>query len=169
MKKILSTVVLATVMATSSFAVDTTKLYGGASLALENADGLDMGLALVLNAGLPVVKGGEIGPGTLAVEGEFTYSLMAPSVGAAELSVMTLGAYGAYIFDIDKQLYVKPRLGLIYRSYDINYGGDSSEIGIALGAQAGYKLDKQLDLIVGLNLVDGTDLTHFTAGVQYRF
>lgn len=177
MKKIISTAVVAAVIATSSLALDTSKIYGQAGLALESANSFDAGFALVLTGGLPVVKAGEVGPGTLAVEAELTYSLVPPSLGSWELTSMTLAGYAAYIYDINSQFYVKPRAGLIYRSYDFTYdggsiyggAGDTSEVGIALGVGGGYKLNKNLDVYLDYTMLDGTDLTHLTAGVQYKF
>jgi len=175
-KKIAFSLLTAALMASSSFALDTSKAYGAASVALESANGYDSGFAIILGGGLPVVEAGKVGPGTIAVEAELTYSLVSPSVGQWEKTAMTVAAYGAYIFDIDKQFFVKPRAGLVYRSYSYTWGasswggsGSTSDIGIALGVQGGYKLNKQLDIIVGYNLLDGTDLTHLSAGVQYHF
>ena len=180
-KKIAFSLLTAALMASSSFAIDTSKAYGAASVALESANGYDSGFAIILGGGLPVVEAGKVGPGTIAVEAELTYSLLAPSLTwgnyKTELTAMTVGAYGAYIFNIDKQFFVKPRAGLVYRSYSwsdnsgSSYYGDysNSEIGIAFGVQGGYKLNEQLDIIVGYNLIDGTDLTHLSAGVQYHF
>ena len=182
-KKIAFSLLTAALMASSSFALDTSKAYGAASVALESvsAAGMDSGFAIILGGGLPVIEAGKVGPGTIAVEAELTYSLVAPSYTSgsykSEWSTMSVGAYGAYIFNIDKQFFVKPRAGLVYRSYSwsnnsgSSYYGDysTSEIGIAFGVQGGYKLNEQLDIIVGYNLLDGTDLTHLSAGVQYHF
>jgi len=179
-KKTALSMVSVALMASSSFALDTSKAYGAASVALESANGLDSGFAVILGGGLPVVEAGKVGPGTIAVEAELTYSLLAPSYTwgsyKSELTAMTVAAYGAYIFNIDKKFFVKPRVGLIYRSYSwsdnsgYSYGDTSnSEIGLAFGVQGGYKLNKKLDIIVGYNLIDGSDLTHLSAGVQYHF
>ncbi len=165
-KKIILSLLASALVATSSFALDTSKAYAMGS-----------GFAIILGGGLPVVEAGKAGPGTVAVEAELTYSLMAPSLdygyGSVDLTVMTLGAYGAYIFDINEQFFVKPRAGLVYRSYSYSnggyYGDSISEIGVALGVQGGFKLNKQLDVIVGFNMLDGGDLTHLSAGVQYHF
>ena len=170
MKKILSTVAAAAVLATSSFAGQSPYLIAG--LGMEMVDvgpvDLDMGFAMILGGGLPL-NDIKVGPGTFAVEGELTYSIIAPSYNDFDMTFMTLGAYGAYIIDIDKQFFVKPRVGLIYKSFDADHGYSDSEIGLALGVQGGYKLNKQLDIIVGLNLVDGMDIMHITGGVQYHF
>ena len=181
-KKIAFSLLTAALMASSSFALDTSKAYAMASVALESANTYDSGFAIILGGGLPVVEAGKVGPGTIAVEAELTYSLVAPSYTwgneTSEWTTMSVGAYGAYIFNIDKQFFVKPRAGLVYRSYSYSwngnttwggYDGSTSDIGIAFGVQGGYKLNKQLDIIVGYNLLDGSDLTHLSAGVQYHF
>lgn len=163
-KLLVSTVALAT-LSTASMA-DT---YAGAGLALENLTGYDMGFALVLNGGM-TFDDVDLGPGKLAAEGEFTYSMVAPSVGTVDASLMTLGGYAAYIYNVNKELYVKPRIGLIYKSID--YGtwiGSVSEIGIALGVGGGYKINKKMDAYADFTLIDGSDITHLTAGVEYHF
>ena len=164
-KKLLISTVAVAALSTSAMA----DKYASAGLALENLNGYDMGFALVLDGGM-TFDDVNVGPGTLAAEGEFTYSMVAPSVSGVDASLMTLGAYAAYIFDINKAFYVKPRVGLIYKSLD--YGtwiGSVSEIGLALGVGGGYKLNKQMDIYADFNLIDGTDITHLTAGVQYHF
>ena len=172
MKKILSVVASVALVSSASFAMDTSKLYYGAGLALESASAFDSGFALVLNAGLPL-EDIKVGPGSLAVEGEFTYSMVPPSVGSLKFSAMTLGAYAAYTYDIDSKMYVKPRAGLIYRSYtmDVPFFGSvsNSEIGIALGVGGGYKLNETMDVYADYTMLDGSDLTHLTAGVQFKF
>ena len=180
MKKILATAATAAILATSSFAADNSP-YLIAGAGLEMLTDYDMGVALIIGGGMPLdVK---VGPGKLAVEGELTYSAMAPSYSysgaTVDFTAMTLAGYAAYSFDLSKEMFIKPRLGLIYRSYDFasnysgygSYGGFGSytEFGIALGVQGGYKLSKEMDLIAGLNLVDGADLIHITAGIQYHF
>jgi hypothetical protein len=151
-------------------------MYGGAGLAFESIDPFGMGIALVVNGGVPVVAAGEVGPGVLAVEGELTFTVVPGETSGLEASLMTLGAYGAYILDISPEMYVKPRVGLIYKSIDLDYDygwghgtASDSEIGLALGVQGGYKINETLDAVVGLNLVDGADIVHFTAGVNYKF
>ena len=181
-KKVALSLLSVALMASSSFALDTSKAYGLASVALESANGYDSGFAIILGGGLPVVEAGKVGPGAIAVEAELSYSLLSPSQSYGsnkyELTAMTVAAYGAYIFDIDKQFFVKPRAGLVYRSYSYSWSGNSSwggydgstsDIGIALGVQGGYKFSKQIDIIVGYNLIDGSDLTHLSAGIQYHF
>lgn len=177
MKRMITTVAAAAIMATSGQALDTSEIYGGAGLALESLSSADAGVALVLNGGLPVMEAGEVGPGTVAVEGEFTYSLVDPSWNwyhyDYDVTVMTLAGYAAYIYDIDSEFYVKPRVGLIYRSYDMDYAGyggfDDSEIGLSLGVGGGYHLNSQMDIYADFTMLDGSDLTHLTAGIVYKF
>ncbi len=168
-KKLLLSVTASALMATSGLALDTSKIYGIGGLALESVDGLDAGFAIILGAGLPVLKAG---PGTVAAEAELTYSLVSPSIGGYDMTVTSLGAYSAYKFDINEQYFVKPRVGLVYKSASVSYGSASasdSEIGLAFGVQGGYVLNKSMDIVVGYNLLDGTDITHLSAGVNYRF
>ncbi len=172
-KKLLVSTVAAATLSTAVMA-DT---YAGAGLALENYSSLDMGFALVLDGGM-TFDDVKVGPGKLAAEGELTYSIVSPSQSSfgttIDYTIMTLGAYSAYIFDINKELYVKPRIGLIYKSVDASGSGfgaiaSTSAIGLAFGVGGGYRLNKQMDVYADFNLVDGTDITHITAGVQYHF
>ena len=181
MKKIVSSFAAAALIATSGLAneIEVGQPYLIAGAAIEMVDEFDMGVALVVGGGAPVM---DLGEGSLVAEAELTYSVMAPSYdynfgfyggkGSVEATFMTLGAYAGYQLDLDNQFFVKPRLGLIYRSvdYDVSaYSGSDSEIGLALGVQGGMKLNEQMDVVVGFNLVDGADIMHLTGGIQYRF
>ena len=167
-KKLLVSTVAAATLSTAVLA-DT---YAGAGLAIESVDAYDMGFALVLNGGM-TLDDAQIGDGKLAVEGEFSYSVVSPSTSGVDFTAMTLAGYAAYIFDINKELYIKPRAGLIYRSYDVSasrWGSYSnSEIGIALTVGGGYKISKEMNIFTDIALVDGMDLIHLTAGVEYHF
>jgi|GEM_PF-2668265 len=173
MKKSLLSIVLTSLLASSAIASDKNSPYIGGGLALESVDGFDTGIALVLNGGLPL-QDVDAGPGVLALEGEFTYSLVPASNdyrwygyhGSWDATIMTLGAYGAYSIDLNKDFYVKPRVGLIFRSIDLDFASDN-ELGLAFGVGAGYKINKDLSAYVNYNLVDGFDITHLTFGVEY--
>ena len=172
MKKILSTVAAAAVLATSSFAID--GMYGGVGVAIESVDPLDMGVALVLNGGAPIMK---LGDGSLGAEGEFTYSIMAPSWDyngyggshSVDISYMTLSGYAVWQYDINQQYFVKPRAGFTYISADGDGWDAGSTFGLSLGVHGGYKINKQLDAYLGIDLIDVGDMMHFTGGVQYHF
>ena len=183
MKKIVSSLAVAALIATSGVAsdvnFDTDKAYLIAGVAAEMVDEFDMGVAVVLGGGVPFMKAGE---GTLVAEGEFTYSVMSPSYDydfgfyggsdTVEATFMTLGAYAGWQYNLSQEYFIKPRVGLIYKSvdYDISgYPGSDSELGLAFGVQGGMPLSKEMDLIVGLNLVDGSDIMHISGGIQYRF
>ena len=181
MKKMITSLATLALLTTSAVA-DENSFYAGAGLGLEMATDLDSGVALILMGGLPIVEKGVAGPGLIAVEGELTYSVVSPSYSytnfnssnSVDYTFTTLAAYGVYTYDITEQLFVKGRAGLVYKSVDVsisgyNGSGSTSEIGVAMGAQGGYKINDSLDVVGGLNLVDGTDIIHLTAGVQYHF
>ena len=175
MKKILSTVAAATLIATSSFALDTDKLYGEAALAIESIDGFDSGTAVVLTAGVPVMEKGEAGPGALAVEVDMSFDLTSPSTTIfsteVENSLFTLGGYAAYTYDINDKAYVKPRLGLIYISEEASTGTlsvSSTTMGLAMGVKAGYKINEKIDAVVGYNII-ASNASQLTIGAAYRF
>ncbi len=171
MKKILSTVAAAAILAASGFANETPFISAG--LGIEMAENMESpGIALIIGAGMPLEI--DAGSGSVALEGELTHSIVGPEYefrnyygywNTANAEVLTISAYGTYSIEIDKQMFIKPRVGLIYRDSDVSDG----EFGIAIGVQGGYRLDNQLDIIVGLNFIDGMDYGHLTAGVQYHF
>ena len=135
---------------------------------------MDSGVALTLNVGVPVAV---VGPGTVVLEGEFSYSLVAPSYEwyyayygeyrFAEAYFATIGAYAGYVFDINKNLYVKPRIGLVNSSNDDEDA--YSVTTIAFGAGAGYRLNKAMDIYLDYTMLDGSYFTHTTLGVNYHF
>lgn len=182
MNKILSTIAATSILVTASYAADVNfdinKAYASAGLALEKPENSDVGVALVLGGGIPFMS---LGGGSVVAEAELTYSILPasydknyPYSSGGDITYATFATYGGWKYDIDKQFYVKPRVGLIYRSIDLDAhngvkGYSDSEIGIALGAQGGMKLTKELDLTVGVNIVDGLDLIHLTGAIQYNF
>jgi len=184
----LSSIVAAMVLTVTVSTASENNIYAGGGLAIQSADSFDSGIALVLNGGMPIMPAGTVGPGTVAVEGEFTYSISDPEKRVrflgrsfdASISIMTLGAYAAYIYDINEQFYVKPRAGIIYRSYDADagnfdaqdyevYTNSDGEFGLSFGIGAGYRLSKEIDIYVDYTMIDGSDVTHLTAGAQYHF
>ena len=177
MKKILSTIAATAILATSSFAIDTEKVYMSASLGLEQTSGYDSGIAMILTSGLPVMEKGEAGPGELAVEAELTFDLSSPSVGGLDVSFFTFGGYAVWKYDITEQFFVKPRAGLVYQSVSVNtsylgttYNTSNSEISLSMGLQGGYAINDNLDVIFGYNFaVSGYSLSQLSAGVQYSF
>lgn len=178
MKKILFTVSAAALLSLSCSALelDTDHAYAGGGIAFESINPFSTGMAIVLTGGAPLSKKGKIGPGSIVTEGEFTYTLSKGEVGSLHASLMTIGAYGGYIYNLTPEIYLKPRLGLIYKSVTMDYAGwggtasaTDSKIGIAFGLLAGYTLTKELDLYAGYKLVEGSDITHFTIGANYRF
>lgn len=120
MKKIVSGLAAAAVIATSGVASDVEigQPYAIVGAGLEMINNADMGIALIVGGGAPVM---DLGEGKLVAEGELTYSLMAPTVESTDIdfNVLTMGAYVGYQLDLDDGLFVKPRLGLLYRSYEI--------------------------------------------------
>ena len=184
MKKITALLATAAIISTSSFAqeinFDIENAYVGTGLALEKVSGLDVGVALVLNGGLAFM---ELGPGKLAAEGEITYSLLAPSEHNYDLTVMNVGTYGAYIYDINDQFFVKGRAGLVYTNIDTPssryyYDGysyssnsyDDGGIGVSTGVTGGFNITEQFAVTTGLNIIlNSTNLIYLSAGAQYNF
>ena len=77
--------------------------------------------------------------------------------------------HGAYTFNLTTRFYIKPRAGFIYRMYSIETGDDVSETDFTFGVGGGVRLNPSLDIYADYTMIDGTDLTHITAGVQFHF
>ena len=197
MKKLLSTAAAVALLSSSAMAMDMLdmdKAYAGAGIAMESYTGLDAGAALVLNYGVPI-KDINVGPGKLAVETEFSYTIVSPSTSyefptgidyttyavtyetfSIDATLMTLGAYGAYSYDLIPNLSAKIRAGLVYKSVTVesSLGDESesisdSEIGLAYGAGLNYVINDQIDVYTDYTMIEGSDIVHYTLGAQYRF
>ena len=158
--------------------------YLGAGLAYESAYSYDSGMALVISGGR-TFENIEAGPGKLAFESEFTFSLISPSSTyynrfnrnySIDLTYFTLAGYAAYIYDITPDLYVKPRLGLVYTAVSVSntygaygLGAYGNGLGLAVGLGAGYKLTRELNTYLDFTLLNGTGLRHLTLGVEYHY
>ena len=168
MKKLLLSSALAATLSVSAMADS----YLGAGVAYESVTDADAGVALVLNGGATVL---DAGPGKIAVEGEFTYSVVSPSISVdsyyrsydADITFMFIGAYAAYIYDITPEFYVKPRLGLVYEDVDVSSASDS-DIGLSFGIGAGYNVTKEISTYIDFTMME-SDVYHTTLGVQYHF
>lgn len=180
MKKILSIVAATALVSTSvmAFEPDLDRMYYGAAVALEDTELDDSGMAAVFTAGVPVMQIND--ESSVALEAEFTYTFASSEASyfgsSVEADLMTLGAYGAYNYNVSSEIFVKPRVGLIYKSMDVTasnsgfgYSASDSEIGLAFGVQAGYNISDTIAVTAGYNLVDGSDITHMTVGAQFRF
>lgn len=179
MKKILSAIAVVLLLSSACLAKNSNDVYVGVGTALESVSAYDYdGMALVVNAGKPVKK---VGKGMLVVEGEVSYSLIPPSYdweyspfpytstyyNTAEIYFTTVGLYAGYVYDINENVYIKPRIGLLYLEDDDEE--QYSTTGISIGVGAGYKLNKSIDLYTDYTRLDGSYLTHFTIGVLYHY
>ncbi|MDH5376950.1 MAG: porin family protein [Gammaproteobacteria bacterium] len=129
--------------------------YWGAGLGFLQVTNLDNGMSLVANAGkaMPDIHK------NFSVEGEFTYSLSPASKGDSilkiESSLMSLGGYGVYTHEINRELSVRGRAGLNYNSAEnkttgsacglafvICPSGSESKIELGFGVGASYQVNK---------------------------
>jgi hypothetical protein len=145
-------------------------IYIGGGLSVESPTWYDSGIAGELNIGLPLKR---FGKGVLTTEAELSYSLSSPSKNDIDFTATTLGGYIAYIYDIAPRFYIKPRIGVVYRSYSIDGGiwGDdtNSNYGLAYGVGGGFRLIEQTNLYMNYTMLDESDLTHLSIGVEYQF
>lgn len=155
----------------SSLAND--NIYVGAGLAIEGVEDAETGVALVLNVGMPIIE--DFGSGTITVEGEITHSIVEPwfdGYYAIDVTVNTLGIYGTYIFDINENVYLKPRVGLVYKSLESGYTGEYNEIIPAVSIGGAYKISDTIDIFTDIKVAPAGDVDmvgHLTVGAYYYF
>lgn len=167
MKKVLVAMGMSCAMALSSYALE--GFYGGAGLAIEDVDDGDVSTALVLNGGKEIRQ---LGPGVIGAEGELTYTLLPHEYDVAwttyDIRYLTLGAYATYRYDLDQKFYVKGRAGLNVSTATDAPSYTDDGIGVAVSAQAAYRLNSHIDLNAGLTVMSvGIKQLSFTA--QYKF
>jgi hypothetical protein len=173
MKTVLSTITLTAIISSTAIASHDDEIGGiyiGGGVSQESPIWYDSGMAGALNIGLPLLR---LGKGVLTTEAEFTYSLSSPSRNGIDFTATTFAGYATYIYDLAPRFYIKPRIGAVYRSYSIDGGiwGDdtNSNYGLAYGLGGGFRLFEKTDLYMDYTMLDGSDLTHLTIGVQYQF
>ena len=173
MKKILSTITIISLLSSLAIAHDDEigGIYIGGGLSMESPTWYDSGVAGELNIGLPLMRIGR--KGVLSTEAELSYSISSPSKNDIDFTATTFAGYIAYIYDIAPRFYIKPRIGAVYRSYSIDGGiwGDTtnSSYGLAYGVGGGFRLVEQTNLYMNYTMLDGSDLTHLSIGVEYQF
>jgi len=172
MKKIVSTIVLITTLTSTAIAHDDEigGIYIGGGISQESPLWYDSGLAVDIDVGLPLIR---IGRGVLTTEAELSYSISSPSKNGIDFTATTFAGYLTYIYDIAPRFYIKPRVGAVYKSYSIDggiWGKDTnSGYGLAYGIGGGFRLIDKTDLYIDYTMLDGSDLTHLTVGIQYQF
>ncbi|MEA1920301.1 MAG: outer membrane beta-barrel protein [Campylobacterota bacterium] len=152
-------------------AANYTEVYMGGGVAYESATDFDAGLASVVHVGLPIITRGQH---RFAVEGEGSYSLVPASIHKSDLTTMSVAAYGVYRLNVTSRLYLKPRMGVLYRSYSLKsdaleIDGSGSEVDLAFSFGGGVHINRSLDVYVDLAMIDQSDLMHFTLGLEYHF
>ena len=143
--------------------------YVNAQLAIADVDGFSDGLAVVASYGIPMRDVHK----NFSVEGEFTFTLIDPDRPGIEVSYFTLAGYGVYTHPVDDNFKLRGRLGLLYEDVDVTLPGtgisaSDGDIGLSFGFGVTYKLDKQMNLIAEYTIIE-SDISHLSAGIQYRF
>ena len=191
MKKTILSLAATALVATSSFAIDTNDIYVGGGLSMVSLSGsgsdIDSGFAVVLNAGIPVLR---IVEGSVLVEVELSQTVSPLSSTETDeeynnetdeyeetyrrnldIDVFSIALFAAYQYDITNEYFVKARLGLISQSMD-----DGSETyddtGLVYGIQAGYNLSQTMGLYVGVDMNsvnEYIDAQTITLGANYHF
>jgi len=179
MKKVILTTVTTALLATSSFAfdptkyVDTDKIYYGVGLGAEAVNDYDTGVALSLNAGVPLLDIDE--KSTLGVEFEITQTVVPEEKTYyktdADLSYTTFAPYAVYTYNLSSELFVRGRAALLTSLRHYSYGSytsNTTDLSLALTSQVGYKFTDKISLIASAGMLN-VDLFHFRIGAQFRF
>lgn len=189
MTKTVKTMVVVALVGSSLMGDAMSGMYIGVGVAHEkggSSDGsYDAGKALVLTAGMPLPKDTFID--NMYAEAELTQTIDAHTASgtyySAEAKYTTVGFYGAYKYDINKDWYVKPRIGLLYAKtsvsidvsssfYSASSSMDETSFDMAYSVVGGYKLNKNVDITFGFNNADFVpfdSLYQFTVGANYNF
>jgi len=176
MKKMLSIATLLAVSMSTVQAVDFIKnqYYIGGGVAVENGwSYYGSGLALLINGGKPIVK---LGPGTIGAEVEVSYTAVAATYDYegydSDLKVLSLGLFATYKYDINKDLYIRPRIGPMFTSY--SYSGYSayhygySRGHVAAGIGIGYNITESMNLFSDFT-ISTADYRRISVGLQFKF
>ena len=149
---------------------ESNNFYIGMGVSAESPVFYNNGWAGTLTVGRPLMK---LGSGKLGTEFELSNSLQDSSKNHINFSAITVAGYATYIWNIDPKLYIKPRLGVVYKKYSIDskvWGNDSStEVEIAGGFGVGVRLFDNMNIYADYTLLEKGDFTHLTMGVEYHF
>jgi len=148
--------------------------YWSAGMAMENISNYtDGGFAFIANAHKNYPDVHE----NFSIEGAFSYTLSPASysffTSKVESKVMSLGGYGVYTHQVDKDMSVHGRLGLAYASVESTASGCSicsgkgSSTDLSFGVGADYKMDKEKTLFATWRTIK--EITHIGAGVKMKF
>ena len=135
--------------------------YVGGGIAIQDVDGFDDGLALVLNAGKNLPNVNE----NFFLEGEFTYTLDSPEWKTTELDLLTLGGYAVFLLPLDDQFNLKGRAGLAYIDVDVNSGGGDSDIELSFGFGAEYALNDTMKITLDYTHLE-SHISHLGFGIK---
>ena len=147
--------------------------YLNAQLAIADVDGYDEGIAGVVTYGMPLPQVHR----NFFVEGEFTMTLADPDAvingTSVEISYFTLGAYAVYAHPLSDSVKLRGRAGLLYYDTDVSTTGSgirASDDGLELtyGIGATFNVAQNMDVIAEYTVIE-SDISHISAGVQYRF
>ena len=149
--------------------------YAGGGLAYESIPDYKVGgdtaggIGIVLRGGmdLPNVKK------NFGVEAEITKSIIDPKVAGNSGSVLTMAGYAVYTINITKQLYAKPRFGMIFPNLGGTYYSDadvvnSRDIGFTSGIGGGFRLNRHMNIYFDYTIL-GEGITNWGSGVEYHF
>ena len=168
MKKVLLSAVSAALIATSSFALDTTGIHTSVGLAYQSVTDADSGMALVVNVGKDF-NNLQLGQGKLGIEGEVTRSIVKPSIYNIDLTITTFAVYATYKYNFSSNLYLKPRLGILHESVSVdNSSYDGTDTGLSYGIALGYDINNNISAYIDWTKIE-SDVSNLTIGASYSF
>lgn len=146
--------------------------YAKIQLGIADADGYsDDGLALMGTFGLELPQ---VVP-NFSVEGELTASIDDPEWSFAgnsvEYSYYTLGGYGVYTLPVNPSFDLYGRAGIVYSDWTVEgpfWEESDSDLDLSFGIGANVAMGSTVDFTAGITVMN-EDLTHFSAGAQFRF
>lgn len=143
--------------------------YVSGGIAIQDLDGFDEGMALVLNGGKNMANVHE----NFFLEGEFTYTFSSSEFdtfgGSVEIDFLTLGGYGTFMHPLNERFNIKGRGGLVYWDADVDpssiFYGDDDGIELSIGFGAEYAMSDTMKLTFDYTIIE-SDLTHLGMGVK---
>ncbi len=155
------------------------KFYVGSAIALESEhNSVESGLSSILNAGYNIQRKRLL---NVSIETEITYSLYPTKYYNGfihtDSKYLTLALYSAFKYKLNKNFFIKPRVGLLYKSTtqqkkdynNVKSTKSKNSINFSCGGLIGYKITPTIDISLAYNLLNKLDLTHFALGITYNF
>lgn len=147
--------------------------YMNGQLAIANIDGLSDGLSVVATYGRPMPTVHKY----FALEGEVSASVSDPDTnhpvfGNISVSYYSIAGYGVLTYPLDNKINLRGKAGLLYSHVKVSSSGYlwrvDDGLDLSLGIGVTIALQPKLNMIIEYTDIN-SDITHMSAGVQYKF